>query len=232
MAVNKKHLIIFSGAGMSAESGIKTFRDHDGLWENHKISEVATPRAWKNNKELVLRFYNMRIKQLLQTKPNKAHQLVAQLEKQYAVTVITQNVDDLHERAGSSTVIHLHGELKKVQSERHPDLIYPLEKEEIEIGDLCEKGFQLRPNVVWFGEEVPLMAKANQLAETADVFVVIGTSLNVYPAAGIIDYVPKNARCFLIDPNIPPYDLPVNWSIINTKAQEGMSIVINALNGN
>jgi len=229
-ASNKKpHLVVFSGAGMSAESGLKTFRDNNGLWENHDVAKVATPKAWEEDKELVLRFYNQRKKQLFKAQPNNAHHLVYKLEKDYKVTVITQNVDDLHERAGSSNVVHLHGELKKARSERHPELIYDLGKEDIKLGDVCEKGHQLRPNIVWFGEEVPMIDKATQLVSTADILIVIGSSLNVYPAAGIIHFTPKNAKCFLIDPKIPDYDFPPHWNLLKTTAGEGLEAISNQL---
>lgn len=228
--IEKPHLVVFSGAGMSAESGLKTFRDNGGLWENHKVTDVATPEAWQRDPELVLRFYNMRRKQLMTAKPNKAHKLVAALESNYRVSVITQNIDDLHERAGSSKVMHLHGELKKVQSERYPELVYEWEKESIALGDTCERGHQLRPHVVWFGEEVPMIPKAYELATKAAIFIVIGTSLNVYPAAGIINYVPPNCDCFIIDPNISSDLVPNNWTILKTTAEDGMKILKNKLN--
>lgn len=223
--MKKQHVVIFSGAGMSAESGIKTFRDNDGLWENYNISEVATPQAWRKDKALVLEFYNLRRKQLFQSSPNPAHYAVAELEKTHKVTVITQNIDDLHERAGSSNVVHLHGELKKVKSEKFKDLIYSWEKEELVLGDLCEKGHQLRPHVVWFGEDVPMMDDAFKIASMADVFIVIGTSLNVYPAAGIINYIPNNCSKYLIDPNPPSEELEDDFIVIKEKAAKGMEIL-------
>ncbi len=222
---NRPHIVVFSGAGMSAESGIKTFRDNGGLWENHQVSEVATPEAWNKDPELVLKFYNMRRKQLLEAKPNSAHRAVFELEKHYRVTVVTQNIDNLHERAGSTNVLHLHGELMKVESEKYPNLIYELKKDKVELGDLCEKGFQLRPHVVWFGEAVPNMEIAYKIASKAAIFIVIGTSLNVYPASGIINYVNSSANCFLIDPNMPSELLPENWTILNTTAGKGMEIL-------
>lgn len=218
MHTSKKKIVVFSGAGVSAESGLKTFRDQGGLWENHDISEVATPQAWQANRELVLQFYNMRRKQLFKAKPNPAHFALAELESDFEVAVVTQNIDDLHERAGSSKVTHLHGELKKVQSEKYPELVYDFEKETIEIGDLCEKGHQLRPHVVWFGEAVPMMEKAYQIASTADFFIVVGTSLNVYPAAGIINFVPPSAQCWLVDPSSDNHQLSNQWTIIQANA--------------
>lgn len=199
----KKNLVVLSGAGISAESGLKTFRGSDGLWENHKVEDVATPQAWHRNPELVTRFYNERRIQLLKVEPNDAHRILAELESQFNVQIITQNVDNLHERAGSSEVLHLHGELTKVRSTGYDQEVFDLtpDQYEIKIGDLCPLGFQLRPHIVWFGEEVPELENAIQLTEKADVFLVIGTSLNVYPAAGLLHYVPSETPIYLIDPN-------------------------------
>ncbi len=196
----KKRLIVFTGAGISAESGIKTFRDSGGLWEEHKIEDVATPEAWVKNRELVLEFYNQRRKQVIAAKPNAAHDFIAELQNKFEVQVITQNVDDLHERAGSKNVMHLHGEIMKARSTADPALVYPLKKPDIIIGDLCVMGSQLRPHIVWFGEDVPYMEQANLIAEKADLFVVVGTSLNVYPAAGIINFVNVTTPKWLVDP--------------------------------
>lgn len=196
----KKKLVVFTGAGISAESGIKTFRDSGGLWEEHKIEDVATFDAWIKNQALVLDFYNKRRKQLKDVKPNAAHLLVAELQKEFEVQVITQNVDNLHERAGSKNVLHLHGELMKARSTVDPNLVYDLKTYEIKAGDLCEKGSQLRPHIVWFGELVPAMETANAMASQADLFVVIGTSLNVYPAAGVINFVSPYVPMWLLDP--------------------------------
>lgn len=196
----KKKLVVFTGAGISAESGIKTFRDSGGLWEEHKIEDVATFDAWTKNRALVLDFYNQRRKQLKDVKPNAAHLLVAELQKEFDVQVITQNVDNLHERAGSKQVLHLHGELMKARSTVDPRLVYDLKSYEIKEGDLCEKGSQLRPHIVWFGEMVPAMETANAMASQADLFVVIGTSLNVYPAAGVINFVSPYVPMWLLDP--------------------------------
>lgn len=196
-----KKLVVLTGAGISAESGISTFRDSGGLWEKYKVEEVATPEAWKKNKELVLDFYNQRRKQLLDAKPNAAHNKLVELEKYFDVQIITQNVDDLHERAGSTYVLHLHGELLKAQSTVDPSLVYPIEGWELKLGDKCEKGSQLRPFIVWFGEAVPMMDKAMELTEKADFFVVIGTSLQVYPAANLLQYVRPTSPIFIIDPN-------------------------------
>lgn len=221
-----KNLVVFSGAGMSAESGLKTFRDNNGLWENYKVSEVATPEAWRANPELVLNFYNQRREQLIKAKPNEAHFLVKELEKKFNVTVITQNIDDLHERAGSANVLHLHGELKKVKSEKFSNLIYDWPMANLNLGDLCERGTQLRPHVVWFGEEVPMMKEALTVAQTADILIVIGTSLNVYPAANIAFAVNSNCTNYLIDPNPPILEQGINFTTIKAGAEEGLLILI------
>jgi len=196
-----KKLVVLTGAGISAESGISTFRDSGGLWDKYRIEDVATPEAWEKNPELVLDFYNQRRKQLLSCQPNEAHYLLVKLEKYFDVHIITQNIDDLHERAGSKNVLHLHGELRKAQSTIDPNLIYDIEGWELKLGDKCEKGSQLRPYVVWFGEPVPKIVEAEKITETADIFVIIGTSLKVYPAAGLLQFVPYNSPIFVIDPN-------------------------------
>jgi NAD-dependent deacetylase len=199
--LNAQSKIVFlSGAGVSAESGISTFRDNGGLWEQHNIYEVATPEAWTANPDLVLEFYNQRRKQLREVKPNAAHYAIAGLQQHYQVEVITQNVDDLHERAGSDKVLHLHGELLKSQSSADPRLVYDIEGWEIKKGDLCEKGSQLRPNVVWFGEMVPMIEPAQELVAQSDLLVVVGTSLNVYPAAGLLHAVHPGTPIIAIDP--------------------------------
>ena len=198
--MSKKRLVVFTGAGISAESGIKTFRDAGGLWEEHKIEEVATYEAWTKNRDLVLDFYNQRRKQVMNATPNAAHLFVAELQKKFDIQVITQNVDDLHERAGSKKVLHLHGEIMKARSTVDPDLIYQLKTANINPGDLCTKGSQLRPHIVWFGELVPEMENANHMAQHAELFVVIGTSLNVYPAAGVLNFVPSFVPTWLLDP--------------------------------
>lgn len=219
----KKKLVVFTGAGISAESGIKTFRDAGGLWENYKIEDVATPEAWKKNQELVNEFYNARRKQVIAASPNKAHYFIADLESKFNVNVVTQNVDDFHERAGSKNVLHLHGEIMKVRSEIDPDLIYPVTNWELKIGDLCEKGSQLRPHIVWFGELVPLMDQANYLAAQADFFIVIGTSLNVYPAAGILNFVSQEVPKWLIDPNDFQLDYIKYLNHIKSTAVDGLN---------
>lgn len=198
----KKKLVVLTGAGMSAESGIATFRDSDGLWENHPVEQVATPEGFAADPELVLRFYNMRRRELLKVKPNEGHYGLVELEKHFDVHIITQNVDNLHEQAGSSDVLHLHGELMKARSTRNESLIYELTADNIDIniGDKCELGYQLRPHIVWFGEAVPMISDAAELAEQADVFVIIGTSMNVYPAAGLLGYIGRNVPAYLIDP--------------------------------
>lgn len=223
-----KRLIILSGAGMSAESGIRTFRDMNGLWEEYDVMEVASIEAWHKNPELLLRFYNDRRKQMINSQPNRGHLLLAQLEEFYDVQIITQNVDDLHERAGSSKVLHLHGELTKARSSKYPSLVYQLDNPEMKMGDLCEKGSQLRPHIVWFGEEVPEMDKAIKITRSADILCVIGTSLNVYPAAGLVNFAPAGIPVFLIDPN-PPAHLPRHIRVISEKAGAGVDILCQKL---
>jgi NAD-dependent deacetylase len=217
-----KRMVIFSGAGMSAESGLKTFRDNDGLWENHRVEEVATPQAWAKDPQLVLDFYNMRRAQLLDAEPNEAHKLIASWEGDFNIEIITQNIDNLHERAGSKNVLHLHGELLKVRSESNPNRIYHWEKE-LKLGDKCEAGTQLRPHVVWFGEAVPMMAEAEKVVQNADIFITIGTSLNVYPAANLVHYITERTDCFLIDPQIPNLNFPDNWTLIQDTAHQGLT---------
>ena len=197
-----RHIVVLTGAGMSAESGIATFRDSGGLWEQYPIEDVATPEGFSRNPQLVLDFYNARRKAAFEAKPNKGHVGLVEMEKEYKVSIITQNVDELHERAGSTNVLHLHGELSKVRSTVDPSLIYTLAPDncEIHLGDKCEKGSQLRPHIVWFGEAVPMIEKAMKIVQTADIFVVIGTSMNVYPAAGLLNYVHAGVPVYLIDP--------------------------------
>jgi NAD-dependent deacetylase len=213
--------VVLTGAGMSADSGLKTFRDSDGLWEGHDIQEVATPQAWERDKELVLKFYNQRRKQLHSVDPNRGHEAIAQLEEQYDVTIITQNVDDLHERAGSSDVVHLHGELSKVRSEEDPSLVYDIGGDSIELGDTAEDGAQLRPHVVWFGEPVPNMQKAANIVPEADLLIVIGTSLVVYPAAGLVDLVGQDVLKYIIDPAIPELRTFEGWEHVQERAAKG-----------
>jgi NAD-dependent deacetylase len=218
-----KKLVILSGAGMSQESGIRTFRDMDGLWEEYNINDVATPEAWAKNPALVMQFYNDRRKQLLEAQPNAGHYGLAALEKEFDVHIITQNIDDLHERAGSSKVLHLHGELKKSRSTVDENLIYDIDGWELKMGDKCEKGSQLRPHIVWFGEAVPAIEEAIYIVQKADIFVVIGTSMNVYPAAGLINYIKKGTPVFLIDPN--PVNVYVNVTFIQEKAGKGVELL-------
>lgn len=225
----KKKLVVLTGAGISAESGIKTFRDADGLWEGYDVMEVATPEAWLRNPQLVQRFYNERREQVLAAKPNQAHLLLAKLEQHFDVTIITQNIDDLHERAGSTKVVHLHGIITYAQSSKKASLVYPIIGSEIKMGELCELGSQLRPHVVWFGEAVPMIETAAEICTQADVFVLIGTSLAVYPAAGLIDYLPHNVPKYILDPKIPPVNGLNNVIKITKSATEGMKELIEIL---
>jgi len=222
-------LVILTGAGMSSESGIKTFRDSGGLWEEYDVAEVATPQAWIKNRDLVLRFYNERRQQLASSKPNNGHLGLAKLEKYFDVQIITQNIDDLHERAGSTKVLHLHGELTKARSTVDPSLLYDIGYKDINPGDNCEKGSKLRPHIVWFGEEVPMMDAAANLTGNADIFVVVGSSLNVYPAAGLISYTPAKASIWLIDPK--EVVIPVNRKVevIREMASKGITILAERL---
>lgn len=213
-----KRVVVFTGAGVSAESGIKIFRDSDGLWENYNIQDVATPMAWQRDPALVLNFYNQRRKQVLDSKPNAAHLALVELENAFHVQIITQNIDDLHERAGSKNVIHLHGEITKARSEKDERLIYDLEHWEMSIGQTNEHGHQLRPHIVWFGEMVPQMDNAALQAMKSDIFIVIGSSLEVYPAAGLVDYAPQNALKFLVDPKAKELSYIENLTIIKETA--------------
>lgn len=196
-----KNLVVFTGAGMSAESGIKTFRDSNGLWEEYDVMEVASIDGWHKNPELVMKFYNERRKQLFECEPNEGHKGIVRLEEHFNVQIVTQNVDDLHERAGSKNILHLHGELRKARSSSDENLVYNIDGWELKWGDKCEKGSQLRPHIVWFGEAVPAMAEAVKIVEKAEIFVVVGSSLVVYPAASLINYVPYNCPVYVIDPN-------------------------------
>ncbi len=216
-----KHLVVLTGAGISAESGIKTFRDADGLWEGHDVMEVASPIGWAKNPALVLDFYNQRRRQLLQVQPNLAHKTLKDLEKHFKVSIITQNVDNLHERAGSSNVLHLHGELLKMRSSKNEKLIYDCTKD-IALGDTAEDGNQLRPHIVWFGEAVPAMHKASKIVEKADILLIIGTSLQVYPAASLIDYLPNGKPIYLIDPQKPQGILQNHIHFIEDTACKGI----------
>jgi NAD-dependent deacetylase len=220
-----KKLVVLTGAGISAESGIATFRDSGGLWEGHKVEDVATPEGWRKNPDLVLDFYNQRRRQALGVKPNRGHEILVELEKSFEVTIVTQNVDDLHERAGSSHVIHLHGSLFESRSTLDPTLIYPIKGWELKRGDKCEKGSQLRPNIVWFGEAVPMIEVAADIVSTSDIFLVVGTSMVVYPAAGLIDYVPKHVKKYVVDPRKPEILHVPNLEFIAEKASTGMKKV-------
>lgn len=224
-----KKIVVLSGAGMSADSGLKTFRDAGGLWEGHDVMEVASPQGFRANPELVLEFYNERRKQLLKAQPNEGHKALAVLEKHYQVTVITQNVDDLHERAGSTDVLHLHGELFKVRSTAPPYTVYEWKKD-LHLGNLCDHGHQLRPHIVWFGEEVPLLPQAASLTSLADILIIIGTSLQVYPAASLMYYAKQDTPVYFIDPN-PAIDRSAefNLQIIAKKASEGVPELVNTL---
>ncbi|HEV7334167.1 MAG TPA: Sir2 family NAD-dependent protein deacetylase [Flavisolibacter sp.] len=219
--MNKKRLVVLSGAGISAESGLKTFRDSDGLWEGYDINEVATATAWKRNPALVQEFYNMRRHNVKEAAPNEAHFALARLEDEFSVQIITQNIDDLHERAGSSQVLHLHGEILKMRSERNEALIYPVH-DDIRMGDVAEDGAQLRPHIVWFEEPVPMMEKAARLVSQADIFLIIGTSLVVYPAAGLVNFAPPSVPKFIIDKKIPYLHGLPNFTTIEKPATEGM----------
>ncbi len=219
----KKKLVVLTGAGISAESGIMTFRDAGGLWENHSIEEVATPEGWRKNPKLVLQFYNERRAKAAEAKPNVGHLALADLEKHFDVHIITQNVDGLHEKAGSTNVLHLHGELSKVRSVKNEHLIYDIGAKAIEIGDLADDGGQLRPHIVWFGEMVPMIEPAADLCLNADIFVVVGTSLQVYPAAGLIGYVSDDAPKYIIDPTMPEVsNLYQNLTFITETATVGV----------
>lgn len=224
-----KKLVVLSGAGISAESGIPTFRDAGGLWESYDVMDVATPEGWNKNPSLVLEFYNQRRKKALEVKPNRGHEILAELEQYFDVTVITQNVDNLHERGGSTNVIHLHGSLFESRSTVDEHLIYPIKGWQLNPGDLCEKGSQLRPNIVWFGEMVPLIEVAAQHASAADVFLVVGTSMAVYPAAGLINKAPYDALKYVVDPNLQAMAHYPGIKMIAEKASTGMEKVKNEL---
>jgi len=224
-----KKIVVFTGAGISQESGINTFRDSGGLWEEYDIMDVATPEAWAKDPELVLKFYNKRREQALGAEPNEAHKVIAELEKHFNVQVITQNIDNLHERAGSTNVIHLHGEITKARSVKTEE-IYTIGNRPILMNDLCKDGHQLRPHIVWFGEEVPNMEIAQEVVKTADIFLIIGTSLNVYPAAGLVHATSEKCPKYLVDPseNIKTKSIK-NLTVINEKATTGVSIVASIL---
>lgn len=226
-----KKIVVLTGAGISAESGLATFRGADGLWEGHRIEDVASPEGWARNPALVLDFYNQRRAAARRAQPNAGHLALVALEKEYEVVIMTQNVDDLHERAGSSRVIHLHGQLFQSRSTRHEKLVYPMTSDRIEVGELCEKGHQLRPDIVWFGEAVPLMEQAMAEAATADVFLVVGTSLQVYPAAGLVQFAPQGCPIYVIDPHQPPLTARPNLRFVAEPASTGVPWVARELLG-
>ncbi|HXL54624.1 MAG TPA: NAD-dependent deacylase [Chitinophagaceae bacterium] len=219
--MSKKKLVVLTGAGISAESGLKTFRDSDGLWEGYDIEDVATPRAWIKNPGLVLEFYNYRRREVAKAQPNAAHIGLAELQENFDVHIITQNIDDLHERAGAKKVLHLHGEIFKMRCEKYEDLIYEI-RDDIKPGDKSEKGFQLRPHIVWFEEPVPMIEEAMNITKTADIFVVVGTSLVVYPAAGLVNYAPWRIPKFIVDKRIPYTSSLYNLVSIEMPATEGV----------
>lgn len=228
--MSKQVLVVLSGAGISAESGLQTFRDSDGLWEGYNVAEVATPRAWYKNPSLVLDFYNMRRRNVKDAVPNAAHYALAELELYYDVHIVTQNIDDLHERAGSTNVLHLHGEIFKMRSELNEELVYPI-TDDILIGDLAQDGGQLRPHIVWFGEAVPMIDQAIPIMQQADVFVLIGTSLAVYPAAGLVDYLPDSISKYVVDKSIPSVGRYKNIIPIEKPATLGVADLKNYLIG-
>ncbi|RZL48679.1 MAG: NAD-dependent deacylase [Pedobacter sp.] len=228
----KKRLVVLTGAGISAESGLRTFRDSDGLWEGYNIMDVATPEAWEKNPSLVQQFYNERRKQVLEAKPNVAHQILAQLEEDFEVNIITQNIDDLHERAGSSNITHLHGIITFSQSDKDSNLLYPIKGDLIKMGDFCELGSQLRPHVVWFGEAVPMIETAAAICEEADLFILVGTSLAVYPAAGLLGFVPDHVVKYIVDPKIPAVNRYKNVVKIEKSATSGLKEIYDLLKTN
>ncbi|HTN21099.1 MAG TPA: NAD-dependent deacylase [Pelobium sp.] len=225
----KKKIIILTGAGISAESGLQTFRDSDGLWEGYNVEDVATPEAWARNPELVQNFYNERRKAVLDAKPNAAHLALAELEKHFDTLIITQNIDDLHEKAGSKSIIHLHGEIAYARSSKNPALLYKLEKPTIEMGELCRLGSQLRPHVVWFGEQVPMISKAMHEMPQADIVILVGSSLAVYPAAGLLELAKPGIPVYVVDPKIPNVNLPKNVVRIEEKASIGVPKLVKEL---
>jgi NAD-dependent deacetylase len=228
----RKHIVVFSGAGISAESGISTFRDSGGLWEKYDVKDVATPEAWRANPKLVLNFYNERRKQVLEAAPNAAHRALVELEKKFDVTIITQNVDDLHERAGSTNVIHLHGEIRKSRSTYDQQLVYNIKGWELNPGDRCEQGSQLRPHIVWFGEMVPEMTRAQDITSTADILITVGTSLNVYPAANLVHAAPKSSQLLVVDPNEVNTDGLQNVVYYKDKAGVALPVIVEHLLAN
>jgi len=224
-----KKIVVLTGAGISAESGLKTFRDSDGLWEGYNIEDVATPEAWRRNPALVQAFYNERRKNVLEAKPNAAHYALAKLEEKYDVTIITQNIDDLHERGGSTRVVHLHGIITRSQSSKNPNLTYPIDGWEIKMDEVCELGSPLRAHVVWFGEDVPMIATAARICSEAEIFILVGSSLAVYPAAGLVNYVPRNVTKYIVDPKVPYISQNDHFMKIEEKAATGVPALVNQL---
>jgi NAD-dependent deacetylase len=224
--VKKEQIVVLTGAGISAESGLKTFRDSDGLWEGYNVYDVATPEAWEKNPAMVQEFYNMRRKSVLEAEPNAAHRLLAELEEHFEVQIVTQNIDDLHERAGSTNVLHLHGEIKKSQSTLNHKLVYDIPGWELRMGDTCELGSQLRPFIVWFGEPVPMIEQAAHATSRADIFLVIGTSLLVYPAAGLLHFVNPGVPVYIVDPGSPDFVGRTGVTFIRDKATTGVKKLI------
>ena len=218
----KPHLIVLTGAGVSAESGIPTFRDANGLWEGHRFEDVATPEAWQKDPKTVLRFYNERRRAVRQAQPNLAHKIIAEQENNFRITIITQNIDNLHEKAGSSNVVHLHGEILKSRSTKNESLVYNIEGDNIDYGEQCELGSQLRPHIVWFGEAVPEIERAAEITATADYLMIVGTSLQVYPAAGLINYAPADCPILVVDPKSPQIAYLPNVKVIPKMATEGV----------
>ncbi|MEI8052560.1 MAG: Sir2 family NAD-dependent protein deacetylase [Bacteroidota bacterium] len=223
-----QHIVVLTGAGISAESGLKTFRDSDGLWMGHNIEDVATPRAYQKNPQLVLDFYNMRRREVAAANPNAAHLGLAKLEEKYNVTIVTQNIDDLHERGGSTNILHLHGEIFKMRSDKNEHLISEI-RGDIELGDKAKDGAQLRPHIVWFEEPVPLIEKAAEIMSSADIFILIGTSLQVYPAAGLIHYIKDNVPKYIIDKKKPVVNNQQQYIIIEDYATNGITKLLDLL---
>ena len=224
-----KKIVVLSGAGISAESGIQTFRGINGLWEGHRIEDVASPEGWQKNPEMVQRFYNLRRKSVVDAKPNAGHLALVDLEKYFDVHIVTQNIDDLHERAGSSHVLHLHGEIRKSQSSINPNLVFDIVGDEIPMGALCPLGSQLRPHVVWFGEAVPNLLKAAQIVEQADMLIIVGTSLQVYPAAGLINYAKQDCEIYVIDPNAENLGVKKQVAFISDNAVNALPKLVKKL---
>ncbi|MEM7036688.1 MAG: Sir2 family NAD-dependent protein deacetylase [Bacteroidota bacterium] len=226
----RKKIVVLTGAGISKESGIPTYRGSDGLWEGYDVNDVASPAGWAKNPELVLEFYKLRRESMLSVEPNEGHKALVDLEKHFDVEIITQNIDNLHEQAGSSEILHLHGTITQVRSTGDPDLVYELDDfEQIGLGDVCDKGFQLRPNIVWFGEDVPAFGAAMHICSTADIVLIIGTSMVVYPANTLIKYAPDDAEVYIIDPNIPEYDTGREVNYVEKPASVGVREVADLL---